>query len=51
MGCLIVKGKRLWETPENLRIAKVKSGFKSKGKRLWEGIGTPDKVGVHTAKN
>ena len=36
MGCLIAKGKRLWETLENLRIERVKSGFQSKGKRLWE---------------
>ena len=44
MGCLMVKGKRLWETPENLRIVEVKSGFQSKGKRLWDDIETPDKV-------
>ena len=27
MGDSIVKGKRLWETPENLRIASVKMGI------------------------
>ena len=35
------KGKRLWETSENIRIASVKSGFQSKGKRLWDGYGNP----------
>ena len=37
MGEKVVKGKRLWETPENLCIQRVNSSFQSKGKRLWDG--------------
>ena len=44
MGDSIVKGKRLWETPENLRIASVKMGnsdlkvnvYGIKGKLIFE---------------